>query len=131
MQNWFKLVDSICQQYLPVNLQSHNPPVPATNLIELGAGEPSKWLQEKIKQCPGTTTRAASEDSHSKENTQKDSVEKPSGDEGKDKKAEKQNNPGKGKGDGGGKKKDEGKFVELPGAEMGKVVVRFPPEASG
>ncbi|XP_047435934.1 bifunctional glutamate/proline--tRNA ligase isoform X2 [Mugil cephalus] len=29
------------------------------------------------------------------------------------------------------KKKDVGKFVELPGAEMGKVVVRFPPEASG
>jgi len=27
--------------------------------------------------------------------------------------------------------KDEGKFVELEGAEMGKVVVRFPPEASG
>lgn len=27
--------------------------------------------------------------------------------------------------------KDEGKFIELPGAEMGKVVVRFPPEASG
>ncbi|VDM57917.1 unnamed protein product [Angiostrongylus costaricensis] len=30
-----------------------------------------------------------------------------------------------------GKQKDEGKFVELPGAEKGKVVVRFPPEASG
>ncbi|CAI5646193.1 unnamed protein product [Oreochromis niloticus] len=30
-----------------------------------------------------------------------------------------------------GKKADVGKFVELPGAEMGKVVVRFPPEASG
>ncbi|XP_014679662.1 PREDICTED: bifunctional glutamate/proline--tRNA ligase-like [Priapulus caudatus] len=29
------------------------------------------------------------------------------------------------------KMKDEGKFVELPGAEKGKVVVRFPPEASG
>jgi hypothetical protein len=29
------------------------------------------------------------------------------------------------------KQKDEGKFVELPGAEMGKVIVRFPPEASG
>ncbi|EYC44520.1 hypothetical protein Y032_0459g1845 [Ancylostoma ceylanicum] len=29
------------------------------------------------------------------------------------------------------KQKDEGKFVELPGAEKGKVVVRFPPEASG
>uniref|UniRef100_A0A0N4ZMS1 glutamate--tRNA ligase n=1 Tax=Parastrongyloides trichosuri TaxID=131310 RepID=A0A0N4ZMS1_PARTI len=29
------------------------------------------------------------------------------------------------------KTKDEGKFVELPGAEKGKVVVRFPPEASG
>ncbi|CAB3410817.1 unnamed protein product [Caenorhabditis bovis] len=29
------------------------------------------------------------------------------------------------------KKKDEGMFVELPGAEKGKVVVRFPPEASG
>ena len=28
-------------------------------------------------------------------------------------------------------KKEEGKFVELPGAEMGKVVTRFPPEASG
>lgn len=28
-------------------------------------------------------------------------------------------------------KKEEGKFVDLPGAEMGKVVVRFPPEASG
>lgn len=28
-------------------------------------------------------------------------------------------------------RKQEGKFVELPGAEMGKVVVRFPPEASG
>jgi len=27
--------------------------------------------------------------------------------------------------------KEEGKFVQLPGAEMGKVVVRFPPEASG
>ncbi|XP_071491783.1 bifunctional glutamate/proline--tRNA ligase-like [Diadema antillarum] len=30
-----------------------------------------------------------------------------------------------------GKKKDVGGYVELPGAEMGKVVVRFPPEASG
>ncbi|XP_078413219.1 bifunctional glutamate/proline--tRNA ligase isoform X2 [Cetorhinus maximus] len=29
------------------------------------------------------------------------------------------------------KKQDRGKFVELPGAEIGKVVVRFPPEASG
>lgn len=29
------------------------------------------------------------------------------------------------------KKQDVGKFVELPGAEMGNVVVRFPPEASG
>uniref|UniRef100_A0A8D8TL22 Bifunctional glutamate/proline--tRNA ligase n=1 Tax=Cacopsylla melanoneura TaxID=428564 RepID=A0A8D8TL22_9HEMI len=28
-------------------------------------------------------------------------------------------------------RKEEGKFVDLPGAEMGKVVVRFPPEASG
>ena len=27
--------------------------------------------------------------------------------------------------------KEQGKFVDLPGAEMGKVVVRFPPEASG
>lgn len=27
--------------------------------------------------------------------------------------------------------KEQGKFVELPGAEIGKVVVRFPPEASG
>ncbi|KAJ8925847.1 hypothetical protein NQ315_009699 [Exocentrus adspersus] len=30
-----------------------------------------------------------------------------------------------------GSRAREGKFVELPGAEMGKVVVRFPPEASG
>lgn len=30
-----------------------------------------------------------------------------------------------------GGRAQEGKFVELPGAEMGKVVVRFPPEASG
>ncbi|XP_058799801.1 bifunctional glutamate/proline--tRNA ligase isoform X2 [Phymastichus coffea] len=30
-----------------------------------------------------------------------------------------------------GKRKQEGKFIELPGAEMGKVIVRFPPEASG
>ncbi|XP_070578959.1 bifunctional glutamate/proline--tRNA ligase-like [Ptychodera flava] len=29
------------------------------------------------------------------------------------------------------KKEDAGKFFELPGAEKGKVVVRFPPEASG
>ncbi|KAG5315822.1 SYEP ligase, partial [Acromyrmex insinuator] len=28
-------------------------------------------------------------------------------------------------------RKQEGKFIDLPGAEMGKVVVRFPPEASG
>ncbi|XP_074027414.1 glutamyl-prolyl-tRNA synthetase isoform X2 [Leptinotarsa decemlineata] len=30
-----------------------------------------------------------------------------------------------------GNRAQEGKFVELPGAELGKVVVRFPPEASG
>lgn len=30
-----------------------------------------------------------------------------------------------------GNRTREGKFVDLPGAEMGKVVVRFPPEASG
>ncbi|XP_022913832.2 bifunctional glutamate/proline--tRNA ligase [Onthophagus taurus] len=30
-----------------------------------------------------------------------------------------------------GGRPQEGKFVDLPGAEMGKVVVRFPPEASG
>lgn len=30
-----------------------------------------------------------------------------------------------------GNRAREGKFIELPGAEMGKVVVRFPPEASG
>ena len=28
-------------------------------------------------------------------------------------------------------RKQEGTFIELPGAEMGKVVTRFPPEASG
>lgn len=46
--------------------------------------------------------------------------------------------PRGGVGGSGGKKsdqpkqtKDEGKFVDLPGAEMGKVIVRFPPEASG
>ncbi|CAK9797250.1 Bifunctional glutamate/proline--tRNA ligase [Anthophora plagiata] len=31
----------------------------------------------------------------------------------------------------GGQRKQEGKFIDLPGAEMGKVIVRFPPEASG
>lgn len=31
----------------------------------------------------------------------------------------------------GSVRKEEGKFVELPGAEVGEVVVRFPPEASG
>lgn len=31
----------------------------------------------------------------------------------------------------GTERKQEGKFEALPGAEMGKVVVRFPPEASG
>uniref|UniRef100_A0A182P6L4 Bifunctional glutamate/proline--tRNA ligase n=1 Tax=Anopheles epiroticus TaxID=199890 RepID=A0A182P6L4_9DIPT len=31
----------------------------------------------------------------------------------------------------GAGKREQGKFVDLPGAEMGKVVVRFPPEASG
>ncbi|XP_058021421.1 bifunctional glutamate/proline--tRNA ligase isoform X5 [Ahaetulla prasina] len=29
------------------------------------------------------------------------------------------------------KKQDIGKFIDLPGSEMGKVIVRFPPEASG
>ena len=31
----------------------------------------------------------------------------------------------------GGGREESGKFVELPGAEIGNVVVRFPPEASG
>lgn len=38
--------------------------------------------------------------------------------------------PKKTEGDNGGRLQ-EGKFVDLPGAEMGKVIVRFPPEASG
>ena len=38
---------------------------------------------------------------------------------------------GNAKADSGKQTKEEGKFVDLPGAEMGKVVVRFPPEASG
>jgi len=46
--------------------------------------------------------------------------------------------PAKAGGKGGGQSaakeaggKEEGKFIDLPNAEMGKVVVRFPPEASG
>lgn len=31
----------------------------------------------------------------------------------------------------GSGKKEQGQFIDLPGAEMGKVIVRFPPEASG
>lgn len=38
---------------------------------------------------------------------------------------------GKAKDGAAGKRKQEGKFIDLPGAVMGKVVVRFPPEASG
>ncbi|XP_051918384.1 bifunctional glutamate/proline--tRNA ligase isoform X5 [Hippocampus zosterae] len=39
--------------------------------------------------------------------------------------------PTKSNSEGKEKKADVGKFVDLPQAEMGKVVVRFPPEASG
>lgn len=39
--------------------------------------------------------------------------------------------PVKEKDDQAAERKQEGKFVDLPGAEMGKVIVRFPPEASG
>ena len=56
-------------------------------------------------------------------------------------KGQKKGGEGKPGGGGGGgaapkqqqqvKGKDEGKFVDLPGAETGNVVVRFPPEASG
>ena len=38
---------------------------------------------------------------------------------------------GKGAKEGGKIAKEAGKWVELPNAEKGKVVVRFPPEASG
>lgn len=43
----------------------------------------------------------------------------------------KKSNESTGKGGVLSNRKKEGKFVELPGAEMGKVIVRFPPEASG
>lgn len=43
----------------------------------------------------------------------------------------KKSNDSSGKGGVFSERKKEGKFVELPGAEMGKVIVRFPPEASG
>ncbi|XP_058116376.1 bifunctional glutamate/proline--tRNA ligase [Anopheles ziemanni] len=43
-------------------------------------------------------------------------------------KTKKDPSPEKGAGDA---KREQGKFVDLPGAEMGKVIVRFPPEASG
>ena len=46
-----------------------------------------------------------------------------------DVKATPRSSPSQGTATGG--RKEEGKFVDLPGAEEGKVVVRFPPEASG
>ncbi|XP_055357767.1 bifunctional glutamate/proline--tRNA ligase-like [Paramacrobiotus metropolitanus] len=48
----------------------------------------------------------------------------------KEKKTEKTDNENVGA-DGKRGTKDVGRFVDLPGAEVGKVIVRFPPEASG
>ncbi|ODM95546.1 Bifunctional glutamate/proline--tRNA ligase [Orchesella cincta] len=95
--------------------------------IEVGAGDAGKRfvgftnIKKEGQQKPGKQAGGGEGESKKK-------PEKASGNKDNGKGEDKNNQPGGGD---KGKKKDEGKFVELPGAEMGKVVVRFPPEASG
>jgi hypothetical protein len=84
---------------------------------QLGSGDMS---QQSKSPSIGPNKSSATGDAKQERNVSRES-KKGKGGDGKENKD----------GGGGGKKKDEGKFAELPGAEMGKVVVRFPPEASG
>lgn len=101
------------------------------NCVELGNGDDRKTKGKQTTKGTTAESPAGKGDGGGKSSNKKGNSA--AGDRKKPEKKEGSPSKGSGKGDdkNGEKPKDEGKFVDLPGAEMGKVVTRFPPEASG
>jgi hypothetical protein len=97
---------------------------------QIGAGDTQR---SKYKQTPSSKNNNSSDSTSTSSSSHQANKKPNAGDNKKGKGKEGNENSADGSSGGAdkGKKKDEGKFVDLPGAEIGKVVVRFPPEASG
>lgn len=110
VKRWYDLINSEVWlknflQTLPENIQNSIQKKSTSTLLE----------QENPNVCERKSTRTQKQDTTGISNKNKSS-----------------NNQNNSSGSGVlSDRKQEGKFVDLPGAEMGKVIVRFPPEASG
>ena len=132
LNRYYRFIESLVAELKPLNITV---PLFASVANLQGAGDAKiKKMNEKTntngskKESPSGKGNEKASGSGSNDNNSK----KKGPDGGKE---NRNPPPNKSSNNGGGgdreKKKDEGKFVELPGAVMGEVVVRFPPEASG
>lgn len=94
-------------------------------------GKEKKNVKEKdVSKDPSKSSQGKEKKNAKEKDVSKESSKSSQGKEKRNAKDSKEKDVTK-ESSGVGARKEEGKFVDLPGAEIGKVVVRFPPEASG